>query len=173
MWVFGAKYWEPHMCSYLTARLRWDRPPFQPQSLRVAAGPCIGQLGSGNALSLPGPLSPSVGEGRGHWSVGGPGTHTGPGSVEPSFSLQPESQRRDFAEKLESLLHRAYHLQEEFGSTFPSDSALLDLGELAGDRLGTGRGGAGWRWEGARDLGWGSLTALRACGPRLISALLA
>lgn len=30
---------------------------------------------------------------------------------------------------MESLLHRAYHLQEEFGSTFPSDSMLLDLGE--------------------------------------------
>ncbi|XP_036272126.1 mitoguardin 2 [Pipistrellus kuhlii] len=40
---------------------------------------------------------------------------------------EPESQRREFAEKLESLLHRAYHLQEEFGSTFPSDSLLLDL----------------------------------------------
>ncbi|XP_032163488.1 mitoguardin 2 [Mustela erminea] len=40
---------------------------------------------------------------------------------------EPESQRREFAEKLESLLHRAYHLQEEFGSTFPADSVLLDL----------------------------------------------
>lgn len=40
---------------------------------------------------------------------------------------EPESQRKEFAEKLESLLHRAYHLQEEFGSTFPSDSLLLDL----------------------------------------------
>ncbi|XP_040818982.1 mitoguardin 2 isoform X2 [Ochotona curzoniae] len=40
---------------------------------------------------------------------------------------EPESQRREFAEKLEALLHRAYHLQEEFGSTFPSDSMLLDL----------------------------------------------
>ncbi|XP_052038046.1 mitoguardin 2 isoform X2 [Apodemus sylvaticus] len=40
---------------------------------------------------------------------------------------EPESQRREFAEKLESLLHRAYHLQEEFGSTLPSDSMLLDL----------------------------------------------
>lgn len=40
---------------------------------------------------------------------------------------EPESQRREFAEKLESLLHRAYHLQEEFGSTFPADSMLLDL----------------------------------------------
>ncbi|XP_014637729.1 PREDICTED: protein FAM73B [Ceratotherium simum simum] len=40
---------------------------------------------------------------------------------------EPESQRREFAEKLEALLHRAYHLQEEFGPTFPSDSMLLDL----------------------------------------------
>ncbi|KAI5763089.1 MIGA2 [Gulo gulo luscus] len=40
---------------------------------------------------------------------------------------EPESQRREFAEKLESLLHRAYHLQEDFGSTFPADSVLLDL----------------------------------------------
>uniref|UniRef100_A0ABK0L7H1 Mitoguardin 2 n=2 Tax=Rattus norvegicus TaxID=10116 RepID=A0ABK0L7H1_RAT len=40
---------------------------------------------------------------------------------------EPESQRREFAEKLESLLHRAYHLQEEFGSTLPSDNMLLDL----------------------------------------------
>nr|XP_009683331.1 PREDICTED: protein FAM73B isoform X5 [Struthio camelus australis] len=40
------------------------------------------------------------------------------------------SQKREFAEKLESLLHRAYHLQEEFGSSLPSDSMLLDLGEL-------------------------------------------
>ncbi|XP_074141043.1 mitoguardin 2 isoform X2 [Sminthopsis crassicaudata] len=40
---------------------------------------------------------------------------------------EPESQKKEFAEKLESLLHRAYHLQEEFGSTFPSDSMLLDL----------------------------------------------
>ncbi|KAB0407113.1 hypothetical protein E2I00_004269 [Balaenoptera physalus] len=29
--------------------------------------------------------------------------------------------------ELESLLHRAYHLQEEFGSTFPADNMLLDL----------------------------------------------
>nr|XP_027798919.1 mitoguardin 2 isoform X2 [Marmota flaviventris] len=61
-------------------------------------------------------------------------TLSGISSIEPSkhsgssHSLaSPESQRREFAEKLESLLHRAYHLQEEFGSTFPSDSMLLDL----------------------------------------------
>ncbi|XP_009079532.1 PREDICTED: protein FAM73B [Acanthisitta chloris] len=40
---------------------------------------------------------------------------------------EEESQKREFAEKLESLLHRAYHLQEEFGSSLPSDSLLLDL----------------------------------------------
>ncbi|NXO65463.1 MIGA2 protein, partial [Phainopepla nitens] len=40
---------------------------------------------------------------------------------------EEESQNREFAEKLESLLHRAYHLQEEFGSSLPSDSVLLDL----------------------------------------------
>ncbi|NXW51755.1 MIGA2 protein, partial [Nyctiprogne leucopyga] len=40
---------------------------------------------------------------------------------------EEEFQKREFAEKLESLLHRAYHLQEEFGSSLPSDSMLLDL----------------------------------------------
>ncbi|XP_059721124.1 mitoguardin 2 [Haemorhous mexicanus] len=40
---------------------------------------------------------------------------------------EEDSQKREFAEKLESLLHRAYHLQEEFGSSLPSDSVLLDL----------------------------------------------
>ncbi|XP_055651544.1 mitoguardin 2 isoform X2 [Falco peregrinus] len=44
-----------------------------------------------------------------------------------SESIPEESQKREFAEKLESLLHRAYHLQEEFGSSLPSDSMLLDL----------------------------------------------
>ena len=56
------------------------------------------------------------------------------------FYPQPESQRKEFAEKLESLLHRAYHLQEEFGSTFPADSMLLDLGEQ-----GSGAGSLGPR----------------------------
>lgn len=46
--------------------------------------------------------------------------------------FQEESQKREFAEKLESLLHRAYHLQEEFGSSLPSDSVLLDLGRAPG-----------------------------------------
>ncbi|XP_042710166.2 mitoguardin 2 isoform X3 [Chrysemys picta bellii] len=44
-----------------------------------------------------------------------------------SEELPEESQKKEFAEKLESLLHQAYHLQEEFGSTLPSDSMLLDL----------------------------------------------
>ncbi|NXC87710.1 MIGA2 protein, partial [Cercotrichas coryphoeus] len=47
-------------------------------------------------------------------------------SMSESIS-EEESQKREFAEKLESLLHRAYHLQEEFGSSLPSDSVLLDL----------------------------------------------
>ncbi|XP_062815975.1 mitoguardin 2 isoform X2 [Anolis carolinensis] len=45
----------------------------------------------------------------------------------PPIDLPEESQKKEFAEKLESLLHRAYHLQEEFGATFPADSMLLDL----------------------------------------------
>ncbi|XP_058615006.1 mitoguardin 2 isoform X2 [Onychostoma macrolepis] len=40
----------------------------------------------------------------------------------------PELHNHKFAEKLESLLHRAYHLQEDFGSTIPPDSLLADLG---------------------------------------------
>ncbi|MCI4386842.1 hypothetical protein PGIGA_G00067350 [Pangasianodon gigas] len=42
-------------------------------------------------------------------------------------ALMPEARNRKFAEKLESLLHRAYHLQEDFGSTIPADSLLADL----------------------------------------------
>ncbi|TSK72032.1 Mitoguardin 2 [Bagarius yarrelli] len=42
-------------------------------------------------------------------------------------ALTPETRNRKFAEKLESLLHRAYHLQEAFGSTVPADSLLADL----------------------------------------------
>lgn len=49
--------------------------------------------------------------------------------------FKEESQKREFAEKLESLLHRAYHLQEEFGSSLPSDSVLLDLGMGAGSGM--------------------------------------
>ncbi|KAI7796106.1 mitoguardin 2 [Triplophysa rosa] len=39
----------------------------------------------------------------------------------------PELCNHQFAVKLESLLHRAYHLQEDFGSTIPPDSLLADL----------------------------------------------
>ncbi|XP_070780664.1 mitoguardin 2 [Enoplosus armatus] len=38
-----------------------------------------------------------------------------------------EVRNRVFAEKLETLLHRAYHLQEDFGSTIPTDSVLADF----------------------------------------------
>ncbi|XP_047426388.1 mitoguardin 2 [Mugil cephalus] len=38
-----------------------------------------------------------------------------------------ETRNKVFAEKLETLLHRAYHLQEDFGSTIPSDSVLADF----------------------------------------------
>nr|XP_006640745.1 PREDICTED: protein FAM73B [Lepisosteus oculatus]XP_015222365.1 PREDICTED: protein FAM73B [Lepisosteus oculatus]XP_015222366.1 PREDICTED: protein FAM73B [Lepisosteus oculatus] len=46
-----------------------------------------------------------------------------------SAAEKPESEPRNnvFAEKLETLLHRAYHLQEEFGSTIPPDSLLPDF----------------------------------------------
>ncbi|XP_016146427.1 mitoguardin-2-like [Sinocyclocheilus grahami] len=39
----------------------------------------------------------------------------------------PELHHHQFAKKLESLLHRAYHLQEDFGSTIPPESLLADL----------------------------------------------
>ncbi|XP_050949539.1 mitoguardin 2 [Labeo rohita] len=39
----------------------------------------------------------------------------------------PELHNHQFAEKLETLLHRAYHLQEDFGSTIPPESLLADL----------------------------------------------
>ncbi|XP_039618501.1 mitoguardin 2 isoform X1 [Polypterus senegalus] len=38
-----------------------------------------------------------------------------------------ESRNKVFAEKLESLLHQAYHLQEEFGATIPPDTLLADF----------------------------------------------
>ncbi|XP_007442146.1 mitoguardin 2 [Python bivittatus] len=41
--------------------------------------------------------------------------------------LCEESQKKEFAEKLELLLYRAYNLQEEFGSTLAADNMLLDL----------------------------------------------
>ena len=42
--------------------------------------------------------------------------------------LQAEARHKGFAEKLETLLHRAYHLQEDFGSSIPPDSLLADFG---------------------------------------------
>ncbi|XP_068430832.1 mitoguardin 2 isoform X2 [Clinocottus analis] len=38
-----------------------------------------------------------------------------------------ETRNNVFAEKLETLLHRAYHLQEDFGSSIPTDSVLADF----------------------------------------------
>nr|XP_033817290.1 mitoguardin 2 isoform X2 [Geotrypetes seraphini] len=38
-----------------------------------------------------------------------------------------DSRNREFAMKLESLLHQAYHLQEEFGASMPSENLLIDL----------------------------------------------
>ncbi|XP_063065966.1 mitoguardin 2 [Engraulis encrasicolus] len=38
-----------------------------------------------------------------------------------------EGRNTQFAQKLETLLHRAYNLQEDFGSTIPPDSLLADL----------------------------------------------
>ncbi|XP_073761733.1 mitoguardin 2 isoform X2 [Callorhinus ursinus] len=68
----------------------------------------------------------SVGQ-RGDSSTPTPGDSLRNPEAASEVLSEPESQRREFAEKLESLLHRAYHLQEEFGSTFPADSVLLDL----------------------------------------------
>ncbi|XP_064436108.1 mitoguardin 2 isoform X2 [Mirounga angustirostris] len=68
----------------------------------------------------------SVGQ-RGDSSTPTPGDSLRNPETASEVLSEPESQRREFAEKLESLLHRAYHLQEEFGSTFPADSMLLDL----------------------------------------------
>uniref|UniRef100_A0A8C1QH88 Mitoguardin 2 n=1 Tax=Cyprinus carpio TaxID=7962 RepID=A0A8C1QH88_CYPCA len=51
--------------------------------------------------------------------------------------FQPELRNHQFAEKLESLLHRAYHLQEDFGSTIPPDSLLADLATLILPTLGS------------------------------------
>ncbi|TRY95071.1 hypothetical protein DNTS_004699 [Danionella cerebrum] len=52
-------------------------------------------------------------------------------STSNSLSLQgselPEFQNHQFAEKLETLLHQAYHLQEDFGSSIPPESLIADL----------------------------------------------
>lgn len=47
------------------------------------------------------------------------------------FPLQSQAETRNkvFAEKLETLLHRAYHLQEDFGTSIPTDSVLADFGK--------------------------------------------
>uniref|UniRef100_A0A8D3AC43 Mitoguardin 2 n=1 Tax=Scophthalmus maximus TaxID=52904 RepID=A0A8D3AC43_SCOMX len=48
-----------------------------------------------------------------------------------SLALQGvEDRNKVFADKLETLLHRAYHLQEDFGSSIPTDSVLADFGTL-------------------------------------------
>ncbi|XP_022074953.1 mitoguardin 2 [Acanthochromis polyacanthus] len=41
--------------------------------------------------------------------------------------VQAEARNKVFAEKLETLLHRAYHLQEDFGSSIPTESVLADF----------------------------------------------
>ncbi|XP_038637574.1 mitoguardin 2 isoform X2 [Scyliorhinus canicula] len=41
-------------------------------------------------------------------------------------SCEP-SRNKEFSQKLEALLHRAYRLQEEFGETMPSNSVLADF----------------------------------------------
>lgn len=48
------------------------------------------------------------------------------GAVGGDFPLV-ETRNKVFAEKLETLLHRAYHLQEDFGSSIPTDSVLADF----------------------------------------------
>lgn len=42
-------------------------------------------------------------------------------------ALLSDDHNKVFAEKLETLLHRAYHLQEDFGSSIPTDSVLADF----------------------------------------------
>uniref|UniRef100_A0A3Q3ISL5 Mitoguardin 2 n=1 Tax=Monopterus albus TaxID=43700 RepID=A0A3Q3ISL5_MONAL len=55
--------------------------------------------------------------------------HTPSTSSNNSLALQGvEARNKVFAEKLETLLHRAYHLQEDFGSSIPTDSVLADFG---------------------------------------------
>ncbi|XP_064420174.1 mitoguardin 2 [Latimeria chalumnae] len=49
-----------------------------------------------------------------------------PGASGDSVSEQ-EFRNKDFAQKLEGLLHRAYHLQEEFGVALPPESLMLDF----------------------------------------------
>ncbi|XP_062268955.1 mitoguardin 2 [Platichthys flesus] len=62
--------------------------------------------------------------------------HTSSTSSNNSLALQgaacgdfpmAEAHSKGFADKLETLLHKAYHLQEDFGSTIPTDSVLADF----------------------------------------------
>uniref|UniRef100_A0A7N9AU70 Mitoguardin 2 n=1 Tax=Mastacembelus armatus TaxID=205130 RepID=A0A7N9AU70_9TELE len=56
--------------------------------------------------------------------------HTHSTSSNNSLALQGvESCSKVFADKLETLLHRAYHLQEDFGSRIPTDTVLADFGK--------------------------------------------
>uniref|UniRef100_UPI00398E3224 mitoguardin 2 isoform X2 n=1 Tax=Pristiophorus japonicus TaxID=55135 RepID=UPI00398E3224 len=41
--------------------------------------------------------------------------------------IKQASKNKEFSQKLEALLHRAYRLQEEFGETVPSNSLLADF----------------------------------------------
>lgn len=50
-----------------------------------------------------------------------------PGASDGTGDGCEESQRKEFSQRLESLLHRAYRLQEEFGETVPSNSLLADF----------------------------------------------
>uniref|UniRef100_A0A1A8G9P8 Mitoguardin 2 n=1 Tax=Nothobranchius korthausae TaxID=1143690 RepID=A0A1A8G9P8_9TELE len=45
------------------------------------------------------------------------------------------AQNKAFSEKLETLLNRAYHLQEDFGSSIPTESVLADFAESEGTLL--------------------------------------
>ncbi|XP_042365454.1 mitoguardin 2 isoform X1 [Plectropomus leopardus] len=51
-----------------------------------------------------------------------------------------EPRNKVFAEKLETLLHRAYHLQEDFGSSIPTDSVLADFVRVSGVPLAESEG---------------------------------
>uniref|UniRef100_A0A8C1E058 Mitoguardin 2 n=1 Tax=Cyprinus carpio carpio TaxID=630221 RepID=A0A8C1E058_CYPCA len=56
------------------------------------------------------------------------GAHSlGPQGAELVEPHSPDLHNHQFAKKLESLLHRAYHLQEDFGGTIPADGLLADL----------------------------------------------
>lgn len=50
-----------------------------------------------------------------------------PGASDGTGDGCEESQRKEFSQRLESLLHRAYRLQEEFGESVPSNSLLADF----------------------------------------------